>query len=118
MITHSYDLVVIGSGPAGEKGAAQAAYFGKRVALVEQKSILGGAACTNGTLSSKTPVSQIRTEQRRTGVRSGSPAGIASYARLTTGSINPLVHTKEGGRTWRFAAFPFFRHAPAGVRSS
>ena len=28
-----YDLVVIGSGPAGEKGAAQAAYFGKKVAL-------------------------------------------------------------------------------------
>ena len=31
-----YDMVVIGSGPAGEKGAAQAAYFGKRVAVVEQ----------------------------------------------------------------------------------
>jgi len=31
-----FDLVVIGSGPAGEKGAAQAAYFGKRVALVEK----------------------------------------------------------------------------------
>ena len=31
-----YDLIVIGSGPAGEKGAAQAAYFGKRVCLVER----------------------------------------------------------------------------------
>jgi len=31
-----YDLVVVGSGPGGEKGAAQAAYFGKRVALVER----------------------------------------------------------------------------------
>src|SRR5258705_246112 len=29
-----YDLIVIGSGPAGEKGAAQAAYFGKRVVLI------------------------------------------------------------------------------------
>ena len=29
-----YDLVVIGSGPAGEKGAAQASYFGKKVAIV------------------------------------------------------------------------------------
>ncbi|MGH7334263.1 MAG: FAD-dependent oxidoreductase, partial [Candidatus Rokuibacteriota bacterium] len=38
-----YDLVVIGGGPAGEKGAAQAAYFGKRVALVEQAPQLGGA---------------------------------------------------------------------------
>ena len=37
-----YDLVVIGSGPAGEKGAAQAAYFGKRVALVEHAAAVGG----------------------------------------------------------------------------
>ncbi|MCR4315414.1 MAG: Si-specific NAD(P)(+) transhydrogenase [Planctomycetes bacterium] len=49
-----YDLVVIGSGPAGEKGAAQAAYFGKSVALIERESILGGAAANTGTLPSKT----------------------------------------------------------------
>jgi NAD(P) transhydrogenase len=49
-----YDLVVIGSGPAGEKGAAQAAYFGKRVALVEKADALGGAAANTGTLPSKT----------------------------------------------------------------
>jgi NAD(P) transhydrogenase len=54
MITETYDLVVIGSGPAGEKGAAQAAYFGKRVALVERDPVLGGASCNTGTLSSKT----------------------------------------------------------------
>jgi len=39
-----YDWLVIGSGPAGEKGAAQAAYFGKRVALIEREPVLGGAA--------------------------------------------------------------------------
>jgi len=51
----SYDLVVVGSGPAGEKGAAQAAYFGKKVALVERLAPLVGGACTNtGTLPSKT----------------------------------------------------------------
>jgi NAD(P) transhydrogenase len=49
-----YDLVVIGSGPAGEKGAAQAAYFGKKVALVEMAPALGGAAANTGTLPSKT----------------------------------------------------------------
>ncbi len=49
-----YDLIVIGSGPAGEKGAAQAAYFGKRVALVEKDAFLGGAAANTGTLPSKT----------------------------------------------------------------
>jgi NAD(P) transhydrogenase len=48
-----YDLVVIGSGPAGEKGAAQAAYFGKQVALVECSAILGGACVNTGTIPSK-----------------------------------------------------------------
>src|SRR5262245_32333428 len=50
----SFDLVVIGSGPAGEKGAAQAAYFGKRVALVEKEPHLGGAGVNTGTIPSKT----------------------------------------------------------------
>ncbi len=49
-----YDLVVIGSGPAGEKGAAQAAYFGKRVALIERGAVLGGACINTGTVPSKT----------------------------------------------------------------
>ena len=48
-----FDLVVIGSGPAGEKGAAQAAYFGKKVAVVESGSDLGGACINTGTLPSK-----------------------------------------------------------------
>ena len=49
-----FDLVVIGAGPAGEKGAAQAAYFGKRVAIVEREAEPGGAAVHTGTLPSKT----------------------------------------------------------------
>jgi NAD(P) transhydrogenase len=49
-----FDLVVLGSGPAGEKGAAQAAYFGKRVALVEKADHLGGAGINTGTVPSKT----------------------------------------------------------------
>ena len=54
MDNKNFDLVVIGSGPAGEKGAAQAAYFGKTVALVEKENVLGGAAANTGTLPSKT----------------------------------------------------------------
>ena len=49
-----YDLIVIGSGPAGEKGAAQAAYFGKSVALIEREPALGGACVNTGTIPSKT----------------------------------------------------------------
>ena len=53
MAIHNYDLVVLGSGPAGEKGAAQAAYFGKKVAMVERDYYLGGAAAGT-TVPSKT----------------------------------------------------------------
>jgi NAD(P) transhydrogenase len=53
-VSYDFDLVVLGGGPAGEKGAAQAAYFGKRVALVERAEEPGGAAVHTGTLPSKT----------------------------------------------------------------
>ena len=49
-----FDMVVIGAGPAGEKGAAQAAYFGKRVAIVERSARAGGAAALNAWVPSKT----------------------------------------------------------------
>lgn len=49
-----YDLVVIGSGPAGEKAAVKAAYFGKRVAIIEKEKRFGGAGINTGTLPSKT----------------------------------------------------------------
>ena len=51
---YDYDLIVIGSGPAGEKAATQAASAGKRVVIVEREAQPGGAACHWGTLPSKT----------------------------------------------------------------
>ena len=52
--TEHFDLVVIGAGPAGEKGAAQAAYFGKTVCIIERAPKPGGAAVNTGTIPSKT----------------------------------------------------------------
>lgn len=49
-----YDLIVIGSGPSGEKAAIKAAYFGHSVAVIERNAILGGAGTNTGTLPSKT----------------------------------------------------------------
>jgi NAD(P) transhydrogenase len=49
-----YDLVILGAGPAGEKAAAQAGYFGRRVAIVERATEPGGAGVHTGTLPSKT----------------------------------------------------------------
>jgi NAD(P) transhydrogenase len=48
-----YDVVVIGSGPAGESGAITAALGGKRVALVEKEAVPGGACANTGTIPSK-----------------------------------------------------------------
>ena len=50
----SFDLIVIGCGPAGEKAGAQAAYFGKRVAVIERAEALGGSCINTGTVPSKT----------------------------------------------------------------
>lgn len=50
----TFDLVVIGCGPAGEKAGAQAAYFGKRVAVIERAPVVGGSCINTGTVPSKT----------------------------------------------------------------
>jgi NAD(P) transhydrogenase len=52
--TAHYDLAVLGAGPAGEKASAQAAYFGKKVIVIEREREPGGAAVHTGTLPSKT----------------------------------------------------------------
>jgi Pyruvate/2-oxoglutarate dehydrogenase complex, dihydrolipoamide dehydrogenase (E3) component, and related enzymes len=52
-MTH-YDLLVIGSGPAGQKAAIQGAKLGRRVALIERESALGGVSANTGTIPSKT----------------------------------------------------------------
>src|SRR4029079_9352175 len=49
-----YDLIVIGSGPAGQKGAIAAAKMGKRVAVIDRKTLIGGVSVHTGTIPSKT----------------------------------------------------------------
>jgi len=50
----SFDLIVIGSGPAGQRAAIQGAKLGKRVALVERTEAVGGCCINTGTIPSKT----------------------------------------------------------------
>src|SRR5271170_1615970 len=49
-----YDLLVIGSGPAGQRAAIQGAKLNKNVAIVERKAVLGGCSVNLGTIPSKT----------------------------------------------------------------
>ncbi|ACV81572.1 Si-specific NAD(P)(+) transhydrogenase [Nakamurella multipartita] len=50
----SYDMIVIGSGPAGQKAAIAAAKLGRRAAIVERKDMVGGVCINTGTIPSKT----------------------------------------------------------------
>jgi NAD(P) transhydrogenase len=54
MALSEYDLVVIGSGPAGQKAAIAAAKMRKRVAIVDKRSMVGGVCVHTGTIPSKT----------------------------------------------------------------
>jgi len=49
-----FDFVVIGSGPAGQRAAVQAAKFGRKVCVIERKEVLGGVCVNTGTIPSKT----------------------------------------------------------------
>ncbi|MGH9430196.1 MAG: Si-specific NAD(P)(+) transhydrogenase [Terriglobia bacterium] len=49
-----YDIIVIGSGPAGQRAAIQAAKSGRRVVLIEKQTVVGGACINSGTIPSKT----------------------------------------------------------------
>ena len=54
MAEYDYDILVIGSGPGGHHAAIQAAKLGKRVAIVERKTVVGGVCINLGTIPSKT----------------------------------------------------------------
>lgn len=49
----NYDLLVIGTGPAGQKAAVQAAKLGKKVGIIERKEVIGGVCTNTGTIPSK-----------------------------------------------------------------
>src|SRR4030081_1433767 len=51
---YDYDLIVIGSGPGGQKAAIAAAKLGKRVAIIDKYDMIGGVGVNTGTIPSKT----------------------------------------------------------------
>jgi len=67
---YDYDLICIGSGPAGQRAAVQAAKLGKRVAVVEKQACVGGVCIETGTIPSKTFREAVRSFSTR-----GNPHG-------------------------------------------
>jgi NAD(P) transhydrogenase len=54
MPQYDYDVLVIGSGPSGQRAAIQSAKLHKRVAVIERKAVVGGVCVNSGTIPSKT----------------------------------------------------------------
>ena len=53
-IAYDFDMLVMGSGPAGQRAAIQAAKLGKQTAIIEQRAVIGGVCINTGTIPSKT----------------------------------------------------------------
>src|SRR5204862_1859977 len=66
--TVDYDLVCVGSGPAGQRAAIQAAKLGKRVAVIEKQRSVGGICIDTGTIPSKTFREAVRRVYSRPGL--------------------------------------------------
>src|SRR5687768_15400345 len=65
---YAYDLICIGSGPAGQRAAVQAAKLGKKVAVVEKQHWIGGVCIETGTIPSKTFREAVRRLYSRPGL--------------------------------------------------
>jgi NAD(P) transhydrogenase len=99
-----FDLVCIGSGPAGQRAAVQAAKLGKRVAVIEKRQSMGGVCLETGTIPSKTFREAVLSFAHLNGPR---PAGRPSH-HPTAASLIQRVETvvqREGqvvgNQLWR-----------------
>jgi NAD(P) transhydrogenase len=94
----SFDLVVIGAGPAGLAGAIAAALLGRKVALVERERVIGGALINTGTLPSKT---LRETALALSGLRSRDLYGVDLSLRRTVKVADFLRHERDVKKTTR-----------------
>ncbi|MBM4008115.1 MAG: Si-specific NAD(P)(+) transhydrogenase [Planctomycetes bacterium] len=95
---YEFDLTVVGSGPAGQAAAIQAAKLGKRVALIERRGAIGGVSVHLGTLPSKTFREAVISLQRGT-VRKSLEAAGADPIRLTMpmliDRVSGVIHDEQ-----------------------
>lgn len=87
-----YDILIIGSGPAGQHAAWQAARMGKRAAIIERKPKIGGAGLQTGTIPSKAMREVAYLLSRSGGMRSA----LAPDSRSRHGLLADAVRRKEG----------------------
>src|ERR1700712_4657839 len=86
-----FDCAVIGTGPAGQKAAIQAAKLGKSVVIVEKNSVLGGATVNTGTIPSKALREAV---MHLTGVGKSSLFGESSRLKKSI-TISDLIYVSQ-----------------------
>lgn len=94
MSRSEYDLVVIGSGPAGQRGAVAAAKVGKRVAVIDRTVMIGGVSVHTGTIPSKTvreAIFQLTGSAVRALYGSGARAGVDISVRDVSSRVIAIV---------------------------
>jgi len=92
-LNDDYDVLIVGSGPAGQHAAWQAARMGKRAAIIERKPRLGGAGLQTGTIPSKA-MREMAYLLSRSG-HSGMRQAVAPDSRLRSGILADAVRRKE-----------------------
>src|ERR1700756_847568 len=92
-----FDLIVIGSGPAGQKGAICAAKLRKRVAVIDRTVMIGGVSVHTGTIPSKTvreAIFQLTGAAVRALYGNGARGGVDISLRDVSSRVNAIV-TRE-----------------------
>ena len=92
MAGYDFDLVCIGSGPAGQRAAIQAAKAGQKVAVVERQRFVGGVCVDRGTIPSKTFREAVRRVYSRPGLEGMDPFSTSVRTRPTMQQLVGHVH--------------------------
>lgn len=92
MASYDYDLIVVGSGPAGEKAAIEASQLRKSTAIIERDSVQGGVCLHSGTIPSKT---LRETVLYLAGLRQRSVYGLMKSTPRSNLTIRELMYRKD-----------------------
>jgi len=100
MPSYEYDLICIGSGPAGQRAAVQAAKLGKKVAMIEKQRFVGGGCIDTGTIPSKTFREAVRRVYSRPGLELTDPFAARVRVRPTmkelVGHVGRVIQREIG----------------------
>ena len=100
MAHNDYDLICIGSGPAGQRAAIHAAKLGKKVAVIEKQRFVGGMCIDTGTIPSKTFREAVRRVYSRPGLELTDPFAARSRVRPTmqelVGHVGRVIQREIG----------------------